>query len=755
MVKRTNHLFDAGKLTVVMDGGAGSSGKGKMSSFITDQADNWTFACNSFAPQAGHWVRLEDGRQYFYQQLNSCAYNIDKYQKMYIGPGATIELPALLKEIADNKVPTNKLGISPLAAILEDFDSAFERGERGFDNTELTRKSEGTMKTGSTCLPYKAMVETILGPKTIGWIVNTRYDGHVKSLDEKGEFRWSKVIGHQALENSGKQWVSVHTDADKTGVLVATSDHQCAYVSDVLAPVVQFGEAGSLRGKYQVRMTKQTPNNLNTNHLFGPNQVRVMMGMLLGNGTIHKGSLTCDHGSKQTQYLEYKRAIVGGKVSYHESGWSEDVCPRLSTVSNAQTKALRKMLFSEGPKNVTGLFKYADLTSFAFWYMDDGHLVNRKKRSPNMVLRTDKFTPAEHTAAIAWFKEVLNTDDVTVSHRNRLRLGSAATSRLSKLIAKYVPESMRYKLPKEDRALPFEGVRKDTLEYGANLITKVLPKRLGSKLYDIEVADTHTFIANRAVVHNCHGVGSVAARRVLRSASLRLARDIPELQAYLCDVPGEISARLDHGEAGLMELAQGFQLSLLHGRFAPHTTSRQVTVAQGLSDLFLPTKYAGQVVVNLRTFPIRISSNKYIGVDGKHLTAAEVESGVAHSVYTGSSGDWYPDQIETTWEKVTANAGSPTPIREITSVTKLTRRVATFSKMNALEALKYNDTGHRMHLSINFANYVDNAVAGATDVDGLMTSRVKNWLDENVGELQSQVCLVGTGAKTHETVILP
>ena len=36
------------------------------------------------------------------------------------------------------------------------------------------------------------------------------------------------------------------------------------------------------------------------------------------------------------------------------------------------------------------------------------------------------------------------------------------------------------------------------------------------------------------------------------------------------------------------------------------------SVAQGLSDLMVPTRYARQVVINFRTFPIRINSNSYI-----------------------------------------------------------------------------------------------------------------------------------------------
>lgn len=752
MSNDTNNFFKHGKLTIVMDGGAGSSGKGKMASFLGDKADNWTFACNSFAPQAGHWVRLDDGRQFFYQTLNSVAYNVDKYEKLYIGPGATLELPALMREIEENKVPDHKLGISPLALILEDFDAAYERGERGFDNTPLMHTSEGTMKTGSTCLPANVAVETEDGLKSIKWIVDNEYDGRVKSLDANGKFVLSKVIGWQALRNTDKKrWVSVDT-AQRCSKLRVTADHRVACIDDVLRPEIKYVEARHLVGKYVVQNNKQSANNYDTNALFGPNQVSAMIGCLLGDGMIHKGAFTCDHGPKQNEYLAYKHRLFGGTISHHKSGWSDDTCSRLSTANTAQTKLLRKMLYKSGKKRVDDAIKYLDMTGLAFWYMDDGSLVTRPGKSPNMIICTDLFTNNELKTAIAWFHDIFGSTDVTISHRNRLRIGSKTAARVSKAIASLVPECLKYKLLEEDRDTPFVELKADNQEYAAAEVVSVDDLDISSKLYDIEVKDTHNFIANRVVVHNCHGVGSAAARRILRSPSVRTAKDIPELKKYLCDVPAEISARLDRGESGLMELAQGFQLSLLHSRFAPHTTSRQVTVAQGMSDLFLPTKYAGPVIVNLRTYPIRINSNKFIGQDGRHLTWAEVEAGVPHTVYHGDSGGWYPDQHEITWEQLTASSGSPTKIMEVTSVTKLPRRVATFSKMNAVEALKYNDTGDDMYLSINFANYVDHNMSGKTNV-AETTQKFNTWLKDSLGDLRGQVVLVGTGAKTSETII--
>lgn len=403
----TNEFFMKGRLSVVLDGQAGSSGKGVIGSFVTKHAVNWQFACNSFSAQAGHWVHDGEVKR-FYQSLNSCAYDHERYERLLIGPGAVLEVPALLREIEENSVPARKVGISPLAAVIQEQDVGYERGQVSFEGAVYGRGNDhdGTMRTGSTC----------------------------------------------------------------------------------------------------------------------------------------------------------------------------------------------------------------------------------------------------------------------------------------------------------------------------------------------------------------HGVGAARARRLLRHATTRLARDVPELKPFLCDVPTEVMDRLDRGQAGLLEVAQGFQLSLL-GRFYPHCTSNNVTVASGLDGMMVPPRYLGNVLLNYRTFPIRINSRKFVTPDGRHLTWAEVEQGVPHRVVDGDSGGWYKDQHELAWSDVTRESGSPSPILELTSVTKLPRRVASFSVENLRESIRHNQPlDGRVFLSVNFANYVDHAISGkrGVGVDAL-TPKVREWLLERVLPLVNEKVVlryVGTGPQTDDKVVL-
>jgi len=400
-----NRFFNPGKLTTLLDAQAGSSGKGKLTSYIAENSNNFQFACQAFAPQSGHWVVLDDGRKFLYQTFNSNLYLHEKFEKFYIGPGGMIELPALWRELEENGVPHSKIGISPWAAILDEaLDQGYERGTLGFDGAEVATDVNGLSRSGTTA----------------------------------------------------------------------------------------------------------------------------------------------------------------------------------------------------------------------------------------------------------------------------------------------------------------------------------------------------------------HGVGSCGARKMLRRPSLKMAKDIPALAHMICDVPKEIATRLDSGQSGLLEIAQGFQLSLNGGHY-PFVTSRNCTVAQGMSDMMLPTKYAGQVIMNFRTFPIRINSNKYKDrSNGKYLTWAEVQSGKFDvEVFEGNSGNWYPDQKETSWEKITKDSGSPNPIMEITTVTKLPRRCATFSNDNIREAIAANDTGHKITLSLNFVNYVDYQVTNVRTGCKQLPDKLSNWLRDNVApEYLPMIELLGTGAATEATIDL-
>lgn len=178
------------------------------------------------------------------------------------------------------------------------------------------------------------------------------------------------------------------------------------------------------------------------------------------------------------------------------------------------------------------------------------------------------------------------------------------------------------------------------------------------------------------------GVGAAAIERIRRSpkdpvtARPRLSKPYHyELDKYVV-TESDYRAVLDQSESCIVEGAQGFGLSMYHG-FYPFTTSRDVTPWQIAADCGLPFKWAPyiNVVGTLRTFPIRVNNRD------------------------GTSGPGYPDQEELSWESLGI---AP----ELTTVTKLPRRIFTFSDQQLVDALWHCGTYYQnAKLFLNFANY--------------------------------------------------
>lgn len=138
-----------------------------------------------------------------------------------------------------------------------------------------------------------------------------------------------------------------------------------------------------------------------------------------------------------------------------------------------------------------------------------------------------------------------------------------------------------------------------------------------------------------------------------------------------------------------IEGAQGYSLGINSG-FYPYTTSRECTVPQLLSDCAVPfNMFDLNIVGSCRTYPIRVANR--FDSSGKQV---------------GWSGPSYWDQMELSWEQV----GLPV---EYTTVTKLPRRVFTFSLEQVRQAVLMNGV---TEVFLNFANYFNSF----GDVDELL-----------------------------------
>lgn len=292
------------------------------------------------------------------------------------------------------------------------------------------------------------------------------------------------------------------------------------------------------------------------------------------------------------------------------------------------------------------------------------------------------------------------------------------------------------------------------------------------------------------------GSGSVLAKKVLRNKTLVTAEDVEELSDMICmDISQIILEHLKNGKTGFFEIGQGFPLSNNHKLFAPHTTSRNVTVSSALNDAFLPPSVCGNVIINFRTYPIKIHSKKYKALEDYHFMHDrsvsksellkthtlfnEIDANnedhikviinkgdflswyekdyVKHEVVESPSGDFYPDQEEISWEELNKRLGNESnEIFECTTLTKLPRRIAEFSVINMLDAILHNDTGKKIFLSFNFVNYIDKDLYKSQDYDDLCGSmKYQEWIakyfsKEDVGD--AVLALFGTGESNEDII---
>jgi adenylosuccinate synthase len=195
------------------------------------------------------------------------------------------------------------------------------------------------------------------------------------------------------------------------------------------------------------------------------------------------------------------------------------------------------------------------------------------------------------------------------------------------------------------------------------------------------------------------GIGAATAARVMREAECCTAEEFaPHLRAmpslgYATVIVDDTVSTLhllkkDH--TILLEGTQGTGLSLTTG-FAPFTTSRNTTAAGLAADCGLGPGDIDRSIIVMRTYPIRVA---------------------------GNSGPFYPDSEETSFDAIGVEP-------ERTTVTKLERRIATWSRQQALEAVWLNKAP-QTEIALTFADYVAPALFGETDLASADTPELES-----------------------------
>ncbi len=230
------------------------------------------------------------------------------------------------------------------------------------------------------------------------------------------------------------------------------------------------------------------------------------------------------------------------------------------------------------------------------------------------------------------------------------------------------------------------------------------------------------------------GCGAAMIERIIRNPDSKILAGKcgdRRLEPYLADTRDMMQHMLSTGGTILHEGSQGAGLDLLHG-FWPYVTSRMVNTMQFMAESGIPPRAVGDVYGVMRTFPIRVA-NRY----KKH--------GDPTSEMIGTSGPTFPDSVELDWQDVSNNCGAPHNLCEYTTVTKLPRRIFSFSGMMARN---YAEMNGATKIALTFMNYIDwscYGLGGGASAFEKLSSKCKNFIDQVEQATGVPVTLINTG----------
>lgn len=216
------------------------------------------------------------------------------------------------------------------------------------------------------------------------------------------------------------------------------------------------------------------------------------------------------------------------------------------------------------------------------------------------------------------------------------------------------------------------------------------------------------------------GTGAALMRRMARRGGVLLAQDATRLRSRcrIQPVAPALHAAIQRGEQVIVEGTQGFGLSLLHGPHYPFVTSRDTTASGFASEVGLSPRAIDEIVMVVRTYPIRVG---------------------------GNSG---PLADEITWDDVRLESGAPETIAELTSVTRRIRRVARFDFEAVRTACAFNQPTSLAVMGMDRLDFVNHRAAGWNE----LTDRAKNFIAELERKTQTPVSIVGTGFDTADAL---
>lgn len=224
---------------------------------------------------------------------------------------------------------------------------------------------------------------------------------------------------------------------------------------------------------------------------------------------------------------------------------------------------------------------------------------------------------------------------------------------------------------------------------------------------DDEINAEKTSSLRESIGSTQSGTGAAVIRRISRDSSVRLAKDHEKLKPFIRSVVPFMRDLLTKGDRIIIEGTQGFGLSLLHSPYYPYATSRDTSAAAFVSEAGLSPMDVDDIVLVIRTYPIRVG---------------------------GNSGP-LPNEVD--WGTISKESNGGINLTELTSVTKTTRRVAKFDEHIVTMAITTNQPTRIVFNHLDYVDY-DSQSSG-------LTNKVMEYCKEIECKICRKIDLIGVG----------
>jgi hypothetical protein len=755
-----------GRVVVVQDLGAGSSGKGSISAWLADKY-GFDMATNNWMTNAGHYVERDDGVRILTQHIPSSFINPNT--ALYINAGAAIDLDTLFKEI--NTLETlgysikDRLTIHPLANVIVQRDKDLEKemiktgttfkgcgasiarkvmrtswsklardyeelqpyihglsGDRATSAINLMISKGGkVIVEGSQgvdldmnhseypyCLSKSSKI--LMADNTTKRIDRIKIGDHVKSINKNGTIIESKVINVWKKKNTKKLYKIITETSEKSASGVWSG-----------ASYTQDHKINTTAGIKKIENLNAGDEIYYDENMLYSDSLQIFLGSMLGDGTVtncaknrHTASFNITHCKKQIDYLKLKSAIINhhipGKIRPIINGKSSFKPGAISyRFETRHSHEIYKMATKYGcyDKKTPDFEKIIDdinCIGLAIWYQDDGRLKIHKfnKKLADGVVKRENKRVYLHTNGFS-------VDGV---------------KKLAGLIYKKFGLTFKIEMVNNNlktKKYPILRLSLKDNQKWFNMISKYISDDMKYKIPE-------EYTTSNNIIHNV----PLSSTQLVTGISEFIPKCKKDFK-YVYDIEIESTHNF-------------FARNGKHFINVENCTSRQTLPQQLISDAGIPFQAVTNIVANIRTNPIRINNQS---------AANENET-----CYTGN----YWDAKEISWRDVAIQAGyeydefmQKYEKSLMTSVTKKIRRVFEFP----VERMRFCHTiiggmipNNNILYSLNFVNFVDKTVEGVKSVDLLMTPKIVEWLNKNLYPIigSSSLKWVRTGPKHSEIV---